>query len=47
MEIQDRDRIIWGTLCGIFGLVILVGWLYYRGYRSKTKRILAEKENKI
>lgn len=46
MEIQDRDRIIWGTLCGIFGLVILVGWLYYRGYLSKTKRILAEKENK-
>lgn len=46
MEIQDRDRIILGTLCGIFGLVILVGWLYYRGYLSKTKRILAEKENK-
>ena len=45
MEIQDRDRIIWGTLCGIFGLVILVGWLYYRGFLSKTKRILAEKEN--
>ena len=45
MEIQDRDRIILGTLCGIFGLVILVGWLYYRGYLSKTKRILAEKEN--
>ena len=45
IEIQDRDRIIWGTLCGIFGLVILVGWLYYRGYLSKTKRILAEKEN--
>ena len=45
MDIQDRDRIIWGTLCGIFGLVILVGWLYYRGYLSKTKRILAEKEN--
>lgn len=46
IEIQDRDRIIGGTLCGIFALVILVGWLYYRGYRSKTKRILAEKENK-
>lgn len=46
MEIQDRDRIIWGTLCGIFALVILVGWLYYRGYRSKTKHILTEKENK-
>lgn len=46
IEIQDRDRIIGGTLCSIFALVILVGWLYYRGYRSKTKRILAEKENK-
>ena len=46
IEIQDRDRIIGGTLCGIFALVILVGWLYYRGYRSKTKRILTEKENK-
>lgn len=46
IQIQDRDRIIGGTLCGIFALVILVGWLYYRGYRSKTKRILAEKENK-
>ncbi|MCD8292048.1 MAG: hypothetical protein LUC91_11195 [Prevotella sp.] len=45
MEIQDKDRIIWGTVCGIFGLVILVGWLYYRNYRSKTKRTLAEKEN--
>lgn len=46
MKIQDRDRIIWATLCGIFALTILVGWLYYRAYRSKTKRILAEKENK-
>lgn len=45
MKIQDRDRIIWATLCGIFALTILVGWLYYRAYRSKTMRILAEKEN--
>lgn len=45
IKIQDKDRIIWGTLCGIFGLVILVVWLYYRSYISKTKRILAEKEN--
>lgn len=45
MEIQERDRIIWGTLFGIFGLVILVGWLYYQGYINRTKRILAEKEN--
>lgn len=45
MEIQGRDRIIWGILCGIFCLIIFVGWLYYRGYLNKTKRILAEKEN--
>lgn len=44
-NIQNRDRIIWATLCGIFALTILVGWLYYRAYRSKTRRILAEKEN--
>lgn len=44
-EIQDKDRIIGGTLCGILGLIMLVGWLYYRGYLSKTKRVLAEKEN--
>lgn len=45
MEIQNRDRIIWGALCGIFGLIILTGWLYYRGNLSKTKRILTDKEN--
>ncbi len=45
MKIQDRDRIIWAVLCGIFALTLLVGWLYYQAYRSKTKRILAEKEN--
>lgn len=45
MEIHKRDRIIGGTLCGILLLVILVSWLYYRGHISKTKRILAEKEN--
>ncbi|MEY8589819.1 hypothetical protein AALK14_00035 [Butyricimonas hominis] len=45
MDIRDKDRIIGGTLCGIFALVILIGWLYYRDYLSRTKRILAEKEN--
>lgn len=44
-EIQNRDRIIGGTFSGICGLVILVVCLYYRGYKSKTKRIMAEKEN--
>ena len=45
IEIQHRDRIIWGALSALFCLVMLVGWLYYRGYLSRTKRILAEKEN--
>ena len=45
MDIQRRDRIIWGTFCSIFGLIIIVGWLCNRVYRSKTKRILTEKEN--
>ena len=40
MDIQDRDRIIWGTLCGISVLVILIGWLYYRSHISKTKHEL-------
>ena len=40
MEIQDRDKIIWGTLCGIFVLVMLIGWLYYRSHISKTKHEL-------
>lgn len=45
MKIQDRDKIIWTTLCGIFALTILVGLLYYRAYFNENKRILAEKEN--
>lgn len=44
-NIQNRDRIIWAVLCGIFALTLFVDWLYYQAYRSKTKRILAEKEN--
>ena len=40
MEIQTRDRMIGGTLCGIFVLVMLVGWLYYRDYRNKTRQEL-------
>lgn len=45
MEIQERDRLIWGTLCSLFALVILAGWLYYQEHLSRTKRILTEKEN--
>lgn len=45
-DIQDKDRIIWGTLCGIFALTMVIGWLYYRYKVTKTKRNLAETENK-
>lgn len=45
LEIHKRDRVIGGTLCSVFVLVILAGWLYYQGYLSKTKRLLTEKEN--
>lgn len=45
MEIQARDRIVLMTLCGISCLFIFVGFLYYRGYQNKTRRILVEKEN--
>lgn len=45
MKMQRKDRIIGGTLCGIFILVILAGLLYYREHLSQTKRILTEKEN--
>lgn len=45
IEIHNRDRIIWVTLCSILGLFILIGWLYYQNYRSKARRILTEKEN--
>ena len=45
LELQKRDRVILGTLCCVFVLIILVGWLYYRYHLNKTKRVLAEKEN--
>lgn len=45
LELQNRDRIILSTLCCIFVLVILIGWLYYREHLNKVKRILTEKEN--
>ena len=43
--IQNRDRIIWMSLCGLFALTIFVGWLFYRFRLNKSKRILAEKDN--
>jgi tetratricopeptide (TPR) repeat protein len=45
MEVQDKNRIIWSTVCGILGLVMIIGWLYYRNSRNKVLRTLAEKGN--
>lgn len=45
IELQNRDRIIWGTLCGLFALLLLVGWLYYIYRLSRSKRQIAEKDN--
>ena len=45
VDIQERNKIIGGTLCCIFGLGILAGWLCYRVHLSRVKRILTEKEN--
>lgn len=32
MEIRDRDRIIFYSLCGLLAMALLAGWLYYRGH---------------
>ena len=44
-EIQIKDRVIWYTLCGIFCLCLIAGWLYYHNHLNRTKRIIVEKEN--
>lgn len=45
IELQNRDRIIWGVLCGSFALLLLVGWFYYRYRLFRSKRVIAEKDN--
>ncbi|MDE6770503.1 MAG: hypothetical protein K2J78_12335, partial [Muribaculaceae bacterium] len=45
IEIQDRNRVIGITLCCLFGLLLVVGWLYYRYRLTRSKRLIAEKEN--
>lgn len=44
-QLQYRNRIIWMSVCGIFVLTIIVGLLFYRYQRVKSKRILTEREN--
>lgn len=44
-EIQKRDGIIWGAVCGVFALLLFAGWLHYHVRLNRSKRIMAEKEN--
>ena len=44
-SLRKKDRTIWGILCGVFALTLIALWLYYLGYRQKTRRRLAEQEN--
>ncbi len=43
-SLRKKDRTIWGILCGVFALTLIALWLYYLGYRQKTRRRLAEQE---
>lgn len=43
--IQNRDKIIWGGIFCLFGVLLFAGWLYYREHLNKTKRMLVDKEN--
>lgn len=43
--LQYRDKIIWGSVFCLLGVLLFAGWLYYREHLSKTKRMMAEKEN--
>ena len=44
-SLRKKDKTILGILCGVFALTIIAVWLYYLGYRQKTRRRLTEKEN--
>ncbi len=46
MTLQKRDRFIWLSLCVVFVLLIVAGYIYYRYRLSKTKNLLDEQENK-
>lgn len=46
LKLQQRDRLIWLSLCVAFGLLIIIGYIYYRYRLSKAKNLLEEQENK-
>lgn len=45
ISIQKRDKFIWGCLCGLFVLIIVIGLVYYQYRIGVSKRIIAEQEN--
>ena len=46
VKLQKRDRFIWLSLCIVFALLVIVGYIYYRYRLSRTKNLLEEQENK-
>lgn len=46
LKLQERDKIIWLSLCVAFVLLMIAGHIYYRYRLSKAKNLLEEQENK-
>lgn len=46
LKLQERDKIIWISLCLAFVLLMIAGHIYYRYRLSKAKNLLEEQENK-
>lgn len=46
VTVQKRDKLIWLTLCIVFVLLIIAGYIYYRYRLSKAKNLLDEQENR-
>lgn len=46
LKIQKRDRIIWVSLCVVFALLVVAGFVYHRYRLSNAKRLLEEQDNK-
>lgn len=44
LKIQERDKIIWLSLCMIFVLLIIVGYIFYHYRLRKAKNLLDEQE---
>lgn len=47
LQIQQRDKIIGITCCGILGLFLFIGWIYHWANTNRSKRFIAERKNEI